>query len=149
MPTDTTTMMRVDFDETVPVPVEEVYGYLRSPEEWPRLYGAFGDVRELGEGWFAVPLPGERPDLEARITTSRQNEHAAWDLRGTFAGRGAVHLEPVESGTRITGFEEIDVTAFADDADVLAVVEREFRAIWQYGWDRLREGASSTAAAER
>lgn len=141
MTTETTTMMRVDFDGTVPVPVEEVYGYLRSPEDWPRLYGSFGEVRDLGEGWFAVPLPGERPNLEARITASREFEHAAWDLRGTFSGRGEVHLEPVGDGTRVTGFEEIDVTAFAADSELLAVLDREFHAIWQSGWDRLRAGS--------
>ncbi len=139
-------MMRVDFDETVPVPPDEAYDYLRSPTEWPRLYGDFGDVRDLGDGWFAVALPGDRPDLEAWMTANRPNTHAAWDLRGVFAGRGEVHLEPAGEGTRITGFEEIDVSAFEGDDDLLAQLDREFRAIWQFGWNRLREQTREPAA---
>ncbi|MCZ7531103.1 MAG: SRPBCC family protein [Acidimicrobiia bacterium] len=146
MTTETATMMRVDFDETVPVPVDVVYGYLRSPEDWPRLYGTFGDVRDLGDGWFAVPLPGERPDLEARMTVTRPNERAAWDLRGIFTGRGEVRLSESGGGTRITGLEEIDVSAFENDQELLETIDREFRAIWQIGWDRLREQAREPAA---
>lgn len=130
--------MRIDFDETVPVPAEVVFDYLRAPTEWPRLYGAFGEVRDLGGGWYAVPLAGAQTDLEARLTALELDRRAAWELRGTFAGRGEVNLEQCEGGTRITGFEEIDLPGL-DDPEMLAKLTRRFEAIWQMGWDRLRE----------
>ncbi len=131
--------MRIDFDEQVPVPPAVAFDYLRSPTEWPRLYGAFGEVRDLGEGWYAVPMAGAGADLEARVTSLEQDRHAAWDLRGVFAGKGEVNLVPSEDGTRITGFEEITV-AGVDDPEILATMTRAFEAIWQMGWDRLRSG---------
>ncbi len=129
--------MRIDFDETVPVPPDVVFDYLRAPTEWPRLYGAFGEVRDLGGGWYAVPLAGAQPDLEARLTALELDRRAAWELRGTLAGQGEVELEPDDGGTRITGFEEIEVAGL-DDPDILAEVRRRFEAIWQMGWDHLR-----------
>jgi hypothetical protein len=129
--------MRIDFDETVPTSADVVYDYLRAPTEWPRLYGAFGEVRDLGEGWYAVPLAGAPQDLEARMTSVTTDRRAAWELRGTFAGRGEVNLEPCDEGTRITGFEVIEV-AGTDDPEVLATMTRRFEAIWQMGWERLR-----------
>lgn len=129
--------MRIDFDETVPARPDVVFDYFRAPTEWPRLYGAFGEVRELGGGWFAVPLSGSLPDLEARTIAVEPHRRAAWELRGTFIGKGEVNLEPRDGGTRITGFEEIAVKGL-DDPDLLAEMTRAFEAIWQMGWDRLR-----------
>jgi hypothetical protein len=129
--------MRIDFDETVPVPPVVVFDYLRSPTEWPRLYGAFGQVRDLGGGWYAVPLAGAPADLEARMTALEPTRRAAWELRGTFSGKGEVNLAPQDGGTRITGFEEIAVAGL-DDPGTLAEATRRFEAIWQMGWDRLR-----------
>ncbi len=129
--------MRIDFDEQVPVPPAVVFDYLRSPTEWPRLYGSFGAVSDLGGGWYEVPLAGGPPHLEARLTSLELDRHAAWELRGTFAGTGEVHLEPGDGGTRITGFEEIEVAGITDP-DHLAAVASGFERIWQMGWDRLR-----------
>lgn len=129
--------MRIVFDEQVPVPPEVVFEYMRSPTEWPRLYGAFGEVTDLGGGWYRIPLAGGPPHLEARPTALVENQHAAWDLRGTFAGKGKVNLEPVEGGTRVTGFEEVEV-AGVSDPEHLAVIASGFEAIWQTGWERLR-----------
>lgn len=134
--------MRIDFDEVVPVPPETVFDYLRAPTEWPRLYGAFGDVRELGGGWFAVPVADARVDLEVRMTALELDRRAAWELRGRFAGDGELNLEPHQGGTRITGFEEITV-AGVDDPAILAEMTRRFEAIWQMGWSRLRTADSS------
>ncbi|MFA9565875.1 MAG: SRPBCC family protein [Acidimicrobiales bacterium] len=136
--------MRLDFDEHLPVPPEAVFDYFRSPADWPRLYGAFGEVRDLGHGWVAVPLAGEYPDLEARLTSLELDRHAAWDLRGTFAGRGRVDLTPDGEGTRVTGFEEVDVAGL-DDPETEERIRSGFAAIWQSGWDRLRDAAAPQA----
>jgi hypothetical protein len=132
--------MRIDFDEELPVPPAAVFDYFRSPTEWPRLYGAFGEVRDLGHGWIAVPLAGDYPDLEARLTSLELDRHAAWDLRGTFAGRGRVDLAPEGDGTRVTGFEEV-VVAGLDDPAADDRIRKGFAAIWKSGWDRLRDEA--------
>lgn len=129
--------MRIDFDEEVTAPPEVAFDFLRSPTEWPRLYGLAGVVRDLGRGWYAIPLAGDQPDLEARLTRLEIDRLVAWELRGTFAGTGEVNLTPSGQGTRITGFEEIDVAGL-NDPEVLAVVIQGFESIWQMGWDRLR-----------
>ena len=129
--------MRIDFDETVPVLPEVVFDHLRSPREWPRLYGAFGEVRDLGQGWYAVPLAGSTPDLEARVTHLELDRRVAWELRGALPGTGEVNLAPSRGGTRITGFEEIDIED-ARDPSTKAKMTRSFEAIWQLGWDSLR-----------
>ena len=139
--------MRIDFNEEVPVPPAEVFDYLRSPTEWPRLYGVAGEVRDLGMGWVAVPLAGDYPDLEARLTALQLDRHAAWDLRGAFAGKGSVDLTPIDGGTRITGFEEIEAAGVDDRADQERI-GHAFEAIWQLGWDRLRSQARSDALDE-
>jgi uncharacterized protein YndB with AHSA1/START domain len=135
--------MRIDFDEEVPVPPETVFDYLRSPTEWPRLYGSFGETRDLGGGWIAVPLAGDHPDLEARITRLELDRHAAWELRGTFAGDGAVTLTPIPEGTRITGFEQVQVAGL-DDPETERRLQAGFEAIWRSGWDRLRRLAEAS-----
>ncbi len=132
--------MRIDFDEEVPVPPEVVFDYLRAPTEWPRLYGAYGEVRDLGKGWYAVPLAGSRSDLEARLTHLELDRLVAWELRGEYPGKAEVKLAHCEEGTRITGFEEIDVMETLD-ADEVAELCRAFEAIWQKGWDSLRASA--------
>ena len=129
--------MRIDFDEEVPVPPDVVFDYLRAPTEWPRLYGAFGEVRDLGKGWYAVPMAGARADLEARVTHLELNQRAAWELRGAFPGKGEVNLARCENGTRITGFEEINVED-AHDLEAIAEMSRALASIWQMGWDSLR-----------
>lgn len=132
--------MRIDFNEEVPVSPEVVFDYLRAPTEWPRLYGAFGEVSDLGGGWFAVALAGALPPLEVRLTSLEVDRRAAWELRGTVAEEGEVNLAPCDGGTRITGFEEIEVAGL-DDPESLANVARGFEAIWQMGWSRLRDPA--------
>ena len=129
--------MRIDFDERVPAPPEVVFDYFRAPTEWPRLYGSFGEVRDLGRGWYAVPMAGARADLEARLTHLELDRRAAWELRGALPGVGEVNLTPWRGGTRITGFEEIEVES-AHDPDSVAKMTHVFEAIWQMGWDSLR-----------
>ena len=129
--------MRIDFDEEVPVPPEVVFDYLRAPTEWPRLYGAFGEVQDLGKGWYAVPMGGNGAALEARLTHLELNRRAAWELRGEFPGRGEVNLSTCENGTRVVGFEQIDIDQ-DHDPETLAKLDGALAAIWQMGWDSLR-----------
>ena len=48
--------MHLEFDETFDLPPAEIYDYFKTPQDWVRLYGAFGDVTDRGDGWFAVPM---------------------------------------------------------------------------------------------
>ena len=48
--------MIIRFQHEFSLPVEEVYSYFQTPADWSRLYGLAGDVKDLGGGWYAVPL---------------------------------------------------------------------------------------------
>ena len=54
--------MLVEFDEEFAVPVGDAFTCFHSPADWPRQFGASGDVEDRGGGWHAVarrgfPLP--------------------------------------------------------------------------------------------
>jgi hypothetical protein len=42
--------MQLSFREELPLPASAVYAYFRTPEDWVRPYGAFGQVEELEDG---------------------------------------------------------------------------------------------------
>ena len=44
------------FKQAFSVPVEEVFSYTQTPTDWARPYGLAGGVKDLGSGWYAVPL---------------------------------------------------------------------------------------------
>lgn len=132
--------MFLEFDEMVPVDPATVYGYLRSPVDWTRLYGAFGEVEDRGDGWYAVPLRRFPVPLVARITHDEPEEHVAWEFGGFFRGTGEVWLSRTGVETRIVGYEDVSIPRLLGLRPVLEqrFLEPGFRRIWAYGWKRLR-----------
>ena len=82
--------MTIEFAEEFVLPVCEVYSCFRSPTDWPRLYGSFGEVQDRGEGWFAVPLRRFPFPLVARITSDDPLRCVRWTFRGFWRGEGEV-----------------------------------------------------------
>jgi hypothetical protein len=101
--------MRIEFREQFTLPVEEIFGFFRTPADWVRLYGMFGEVETRGDGWYAVPLQGFPFPLVARVTDSVENRLVHWTFRGFWRGEGEVRFESTPDGTRVDGFEEISV----------------------------------------
>ncbi|MCK5447661.1 MAG: hypothetical protein KAJ43_05925, partial [Gemmatimonadetes bacterium] len=81
-------MMRVEFDEEFGVPVEQAYEYFRTPMNWPRLFGAFGEVEDRGQGWYAVTLRGFPFPLVTRITRDELLQSVEWTFEGFWHGEG-------------------------------------------------------------
>lgn len=132
--------MLLEFDETVPVDPMTVYSYFRTPGDWTRLYGAFGDVEDRGDGWYAVPLYRFPFPLVARITRDEPQEHVAWEMKGFFRGTGEVRLQSEGSGTRIEGYEGLSIPSVPGLSPMLErrVLEPRFQKVWASGWRRLR-----------
>lgn len=141
--------MLIQFDEQIDLPVERVYAYFRSPKEWPRLYGSFGDVEERGEGWYAVPLRRFPFPLVARVTRAEPNRCVSWTFRGFWRGDGEVSFHPTERGVAIRGYERISVGPLACFSRFLerVMLERPFRRVWASGWRRLRREAEGSGGA--
>lgn len=140
-------MMRIEFDEKLAADPATVWGYLRSPHDWTRLYGAFGDTVDRGDGWVAVPMRRFPFPLVARITAAEENESAAWDLRGFFTGRGEIRILPEGQGSVVQGFEEAAIPTLLGFGPVLErrFLEDRFRRLWAGGWKRLGPGWSHSA----
>ena len=143
--------MLIEFDEHFDLSADQVYPYLRSPQDWPRLYGAFGDVEDRGDGWYAVPLRAFPFPLVAKMTKDEPNKRVAWTFKGFWRGSGEVSFVPTDHGVRIQGYEEISVRVLP----VLSVVlehfflERRFRRVWASGWRRLRDQAEGVSSRPR
>lgn len=133
--------MRIDFNETFDVPVEEVYGYFKTPVDWPRLFGTFGEVSDRGEGWYAVPLKGSPFPLVAKIVVDEPRQKVRWIFGGFWRGTGEVRFLDQPDGVRVEGFEEIAVRGLGLLSPVVerTLLERRFRAVWETGWRRLRK----------
>ena len=142
--------MRVEFNETFELPVEQLYGYFKTPMDWPRLYGAFGDVHDRGEGWYAVPMKGSPFPLVTKIVVDQPSDCVSWIFRGFWRGAGEVRFVEGPAGVTVEGFEEIAVRALGFISPIVeeALLKRRFRAIWEHGWKRLRtmEGLRSTGS---
>jgi len=137
--------MRVEFNEEFGLPVEEVYPYFRSPEDWPRLFGAFGPAEDRGQGWHAVPLRGFPFPLVARITTDEPMKHVRWQFEGFWCGVGQVSFAPTSHGVVIRGFEEVSprpLLFLAPLAERLFLAKR-LESVWESGWRRLRRQAAT------
>lgn len=132
--------MLIEFAEEFDLPVDEVYPYFRTPRDWPRLYGSFGEVQDRGEGWYAVPLRGFPFPLVAKVTCDQPNEAVAWTFRGFWSGQGQVAFEPSERGVVVRGHERISLRYLPLLGRLLErlVLERRFRRVWESGWRRLR-----------
>jgi hypothetical protein len=140
--------MRVEFDEEFGLPVEEVYPYFRSPADWPRLFGAFGQVKDRGEGWHSVPLRGFPFPLVTRITRDEPLNLVHWEFKGLWGGEGHVAFTPTSRGTVIRGFEQISprpLLFLAPLAERLFLARR-FERVWESGWRRLRRQAAARDA---
>ncbi|MDJ0924043.1 MAG: SRPBCC family protein [Acidimicrobiia bacterium] len=139
--------MQLEFREEIPLSPAEIYGFMRSPRDWTRLYGSFGEIEDRGDGWYAVPLRRSPFPLVARIVEDVPEQRVAWELSGFWRGHGEINLEPGEHGTRITGQETVRIPNLLGIGRVLEArfFEPRFRAIWESGWRRLRGMAGSEA----
>jgi hypothetical protein len=135
--------MLIEFDEHVDLPAERVYPYFRSPRDWTRLYGAFGEVEERGQGWYAVPLRRFPFPLVARVVGDEPNRRVAWIFGGFWSGEGEVSFVPTDRGVAVRGYERISLCGFGALSRVLErlFLERRFRRVWESGWRRLRREA--------
>jgi hypothetical protein len=141
--------MIVRFKHEFALPAEAVYTYFRTPADWVRLYGLAGDVKDLGEGWFAVPLKRFPFPLVARNTAQKPNEFAQWVFRGFWRGRGEVRFTEKDGGVIVEGFEEIAVRwlFFLSPLVERLFLEKPFNAVWDIGWQRLRKREALGEAA--
>ena len=139
--------MRLDFNETFALPVEEAYSFFRTPADWTRLYGLAGDVEDLGGGWYAVPLKRFPFPLVARNTEQNPHQLVRWVFRGFWRGRGEVRFSQGPHGVTVEGHEEIAVRWLFFFSPVVErlFLERTFRSIWEIGWHRLRKREAAAA----
>lgn len=139
--------MIIKFKHEFSLPAEEVYSYFRSPADWVRLYGLAGEVKDLGEGWYAVPLKSFPFPLVAKNTVQRPNEVVRWVFRGFWRGRGEVRFTEGAEGVVVEGYEEIAVRwlFFFSPLIERLFLESSFRSIWEIGWARLRKRESERA----
>ena len=133
--------MIIKFQHAFSLPVEELYSYFQTPADWTRLYGLAGDVKDLGSGWYAVPLKRFPFPLVAKNTEQKANEFVSWVFRGFWRGRGEVRFTASPTGVVVEGYEEISVRYlfFLSLLIERLFLERSFRSIWEIGWRRLRK----------
>ncbi len=138
-------MMRVEFDEEFGVPVEQAYEYFRTPLHWPRLFPAFGEAQDRGEGWYAVPFRSLPFPLLTGITRDEPLQCVEWTFEGFWHGEGQVTFEPTSDGVVIRGYEQVSPRALfwlAPLAERL-FLEARFRKVWESGWRCLRRQAEA------
>lgn len=138
--------MIIRFRKPYRLPVEEVFSYFRTPADWSRLYGLASDVRDLGDGWFAVPLHRFPFPLVARNTVSIPNEKVHWVFRGFWQGEGEVRFSVDGDTVTLDGYERISVRwlFFLSPLIEKLFLEKPFRAIWELGWRRLAKAEASS-----
>jgi hypothetical protein len=141
--------MLLRFKERIALPAAVVYSYFRTPEDWVRLYGAFGEVSDEGEGWRAVHLRHFPWPLVAKITEDEPDRRVKWEFRGFWQGEGEISFEPVDEGVLIEGYEQISPAGLRFLAPLAErlFLERRFRGIWALGFRRLRKEAARQRAA--
>jgi hypothetical protein len=135
--------MRVSFDEKFSLPVSEVFSFFRSPRDWTRLYGLIGEVKDLGDGWFSVPLKSFPFPLVAKNTRLEPHRLVRWTFRGFWRGEGEVVFSETDGGVAVKGYEEISVRylGFLSPVVEKLLLEKTFHAIWRSGWRRLARRA--------
>ena len=133
--------MIIRFNEQFNLSAAEVYSYFHTPADWTRLYGLAGGAKDLGDGWYAVPLKHFPFPLVAKNTDQETNKVVRWVFRGFWRGRGEVRFVETKDGVTVEGFEEIAVRwlFFLSPLFERLFLERRFRAIWEIGWHRLRK----------
>jgi len=139
--------VRIEFSEFVPRPVEQVYGFFKTPADWVRLYGLVGEVKNRGDGWYAVPLKRFPLPLVAKITTLEPFRLVRWQLGGFWRGTGEVRFALEPGGVQVEGYEEIGARWLPGFSRILETLfmEREFQRIWSLGWSRLRSGEAASS----
>jgi len=139
--------MIIKFKHKFSLPVEVVYSYFQTPADWVRLYGLVGQVKDLGEGWYAIPLKKFPFPLVAKNTLQTSNVLVRWIFRGWWRGRGQVQFTQTREGVIVEGYEEIAVRwlFFLSPLFERLFLERRFRSIWEIGWHRLRKQESERA----
>ena len=137
--------MIIKFKQEFSLPLEEVYAYFQTPADWVRLYGLAGEVKDLGEGWYAVPLKKFPFPLVAKNTVQRPNEFIHWVFRGFWRGQGEISFTERSDGVLVEGYEEISVRWLFLLSPLIErlFLERSFQSIWEIGWRRLRKRESA------
>ena len=133
--------MIIRFSEQFNLSAAEVYSYFDTPADWPRLFGMAGDSKDLGDGWYAIPLKNFPFPLVAKNTGQEPNTFVQWVFRGFWRGRGEVRFVETADGVVVEGFEEIAVRPlfFLSPFIERLFLDRRFRAVWEIGWYRLRK----------
>ena len=133
--------MIVRFSEEFSLPVDEVFAYFQTPADWTRLYGLAGDVKDLGDGWYAVPLRRFPFPLVAKNVEQEPLKMVRWVFRGFWRGEGKVWFTATPGGVLVEGYERIAVRwlFFLSPVIERLFLERSFRKIWDIGWHRLRK----------
>lgn len=142
--------MRIDFEQTFALPVEEVFSYFATPADWARLYGLADRVRDLGDGWFAVPLKSFPFPLVAKNTVVDAPHLVRWEFRGFWRGHGEVRFSGSPETASLAGFEEISLRWLGPFSSIVEKLgfERRFHAIWALGWRRLRKAEQAGQARD-
>lgn len=133
--------MIIEFKQQFDLSIDEVFSYFRSPADWTRLYGLAGEVKDLGEGWFAIPLKSFPLPLVAKNTIVEPRKRIHWIFRGFWRGEGEITFETSNDHVTIEGYEEISIRwlFFLSPLVEKLFLERLFRGIWELGWRRLRK----------
>lgn len=132
--------VEIHFREQFALPIEEVFSYFRTPADWTRLYGLAGEVKDLGGGWFAVPLKSFPFPLVAKNTEVEPPRQVRWTFRGFWRGEGEVTFEESDGVVTVEGYEIISIRwlFFLSVIAERLFLEKQFRGIWELGWRRLR-----------
>jgi len=89
----------------VDAPIERVYAYWKSFENFPRWMSHVREVRPTGENrWhWSVDGPAGIPvEWDAQLTEDRENRELAWrSVEGAVDNGGRVRFEPDGEGTRV------------------------------------------------
>ena len=141
--------MIVRFSEEFSLPAEQVYTYFETPADWTRLYGLAGDVKDLGDGWFAVPLKHFPFPLVAKNVEQRPLKLVRWVFRGFWRGEGEVRFSETPDGVVVEGHERIAVRwlFFLSPVVERLFLESGFRKVWDLGWHRLRKRQASSVGS--
>ncbi|NIM92225.1 MAG: hypothetical protein GTO18_00710 [Anaerolineales bacterium] len=139
--------MIIQFNEQFALPIEEVFSYFKTPADWTRLYGVAGEVKNLGDGWFAIPLKSFPFPLVAKNTVVELDKRVHWKFRGFWRGEGQVNVEQSNDYVKLEGYERISIRwlFFLSPIVEKLFLERLFRGIWELGWRRLRKAERMAA----
>jgi hypothetical protein len=87
--------MRVDFNETFPVPLEQAFSYFPTPHDWVRIFAFDDRIIDRGNGWYTVGLKKFPISLVLRVDIVVPNERVHWIFGGMNpAGKNCAALTP-------------------------------------------------------